>query len=346
MTKVFDQGKDHSRRELPGYGPTPPNPQWPNGAKVCVSFVLNYEEGGEHVINNHKEHSDPSTSTLNDDQHAEMFLTESGVAATVPGTQRNGRNIGLESAYEFGSHRGFHRILDLFKRSKLRFTSWSIGRAVELNPQVVGQMEDAGCEVASHSWRWIDYDSVPEEEERKHVRMAIEAIKKASPNAKPPIGWYTGRQSSQTRRIVYETYRELGLLDQLYDSDAYDEDLPYYVNSPSPNSSQPSPPLLVIPYTLDNNDMKFGIAPGFCTAEQFSSYCRDALDVLIEEGQRGQPKMMSIGLHCRIIGRPGRFKGLQDFVEYVKQREQAGDVWVATRQEIAQHWRKVHPPTI
>lgn len=214
MVRPFDQGRDHSRRELPGYGASPPDPQWPNGAKVCLSFVLNYEEGGEHVAGGGQ------ASTLNDDKHAEAFLTESGAAATVPGAARSGRNLGVESSYEFGSHRGFHRILDLFKRSHLRFTAWAIGRAVELNPQVVGQMEGAGCEVASHSWRWIDYDDVSEDEERKHVRLAIDAIAKASGNGKAPHGWYTGRQGLQTRRIVYETYRELGMLDKLYDSDA------------------------------------------------------------------------------------------------------------------------------
>ena len=210
---AFDLGRDHSRRELGGYGASPPDPQWPNRAKVCLSFVLNYEEGGEHNVGSWQ-------GNYNDDEHAETFLTESGVGATVPGAARPGRNLGTESGYEFGSHRGFHRILDLFRRRSLRFTSWAIGRAVQLNPQVVGQMEEAGCEVASHSWRWIDYWDVPEEEERRHVKLAVEALRSASKGGKIPRGWYTGRQSLQTRRIVYEVYRELGALDQLYDSDA------------------------------------------------------------------------------------------------------------------------------
>lgn len=211
---VFDLGRDHSKRDLVGYGANVPNPQWPNNAKVCLSFVLNYEEGGEHLTGKDWENN------FNQDEHAETFLTESGVAATVPGAARFGRSLGIESGFEYGSHRGFHRILDLFRRNQLRFTSWAIGRAVELNPQAVSLMEEAGCEVGSHSWRWIDYYDMPEEEERKHVKLAIEAIKKASPNGHIPRGWYTGRQSIHTRRIVYETYREMGALDQLYDSDS------------------------------------------------------------------------------------------------------------------------------
>lgn len=270
QTVIFDTGQDHSRRELAGYGVNPPDPQWPNNAKVCLSFVLNYEEGGEHNTGRWDEN-------YNEDEFTEMFLTESGVAASVPGSARHDRNLGIESGYEYGAHRGFHRILELFKRKDLRFTSWAVGRAVQLNPQVVDLMENAGCEVASHSWRWIDYWDMSEEEEKKHVRLAIEAIRKASSKGTVPEGWYTGRQSIRTRRIVYEVYRELGMLDQYYDSDACeliypimmlrlnlifvlilltdDEDLPYYVKSPSSSKDKPSPPVLVIPYTLDNNDM-------------------------------------------------------------------------------------------
>lgn len=212
---VFQIGADHSRRELVGYGQDVPDPKWPQGAKVCLSFVVNYEEGGEHIAGGDNAHT-----TLNQDEHAEMFLTESGVAATVPGAARHGRNLGTESGYEYGSRRGFHRILRLFQQNGLRFTSWAIGRAVELNPQVVPLMEDAKCEVASHSWRWIDYYNVSEEQERQHVRKAIAALRNASTQNRIPLGWYTGRQSLQTRRIVYEEYRELGLVDKYYDSDS------------------------------------------------------------------------------------------------------------------------------
>ncbi|KDN44688.1 carbohydrate esterase family 4 protein [Tilletiaria anomala UBC 951] len=322
---------DHGTRDLVGYADLPPHPHWPGNARIAVSFVLNYEEGGEH-------------SLLNGDAHSEAFLTEGG--ATAGG--RPARNIGTESGYEYGSHRGFWRILELFKEVGFVFTSWAIGKAVELNPKVVPAMQEAGCEVASHSYRWIDYCDVPESTEKEHIEGAISAITKASMDGKtPPVGWYTGRQSLQTRRLVYDAYREKGLLDKLYDSDAYDEDLPYWVPSPSPSGSKPSPPLLVIPYTLDNNDMKFAQAPGFSTSSSFFEYLKDAFDTLyhegtpIEQGGKGKPKMMSIGLHCRVVGRPGRFVGLKRFIEYIKNKE---DVWVATRGQIAEHWRKTNPP--
>ncbi len=192
---------DHASRNLPGYGAAPPHPRWPNDARIAVSFVLNYEEGGEHTL-------------VNGDAHAEAFLTEGG--ATAAG--RAHRNLGTESGYEYGSHRGFWRILALFKKHGMVFTSWAIGRAVELNPQVVPAMQEAGCEVASHSYRWIDYFDMKEEEEREHVNKTIDAITKAG--GEPPKGWYTGRQSLQTRRIVYEEYKKRGLVDKLYDSDA------------------------------------------------------------------------------------------------------------------------------
>lgn len=194
---------DHATRDLVGYGPHVPDAQWPGGAKICISFVLNYEEGGEHTL-------------LNGDEHSEAFLTESGAT----GSARNDRNLGVESGYEYGSHRGFWRILNLFRKRGLVFTSWSIGRAIELNPAVVDAMEEAGCEVASHSYRWIDYADTPEHVERDHVDLTIAAISKASSRGTTPLGWYTGRQSLQTRRIAYEKYRNLGLLDKYYDSDA------------------------------------------------------------------------------------------------------------------------------
>lgn len=201
---------DHTDRDLAGYGASVPDAQWPNGARIAVSFVLNYEEGGEHTL-------------LNGDAHSEAFLTEGGATAGA----RPARNLGTESGYEYGSHRGFWRILELFQEKGITFTSWAIGRAVELNPQVVPAMQAAGCEPASHSYRWIDYFDVPEEQERKHVQDTIKAITEASNDSKtPPIGWYTGRQSLQTRRIVYEEYEKRGLLDKLYDNDACESGQP------------------------------------------------------------------------------------------------------------------------
>ncbi|SAM72238.1 related to Chitin deacetylase 1 [Ustilago bromivora] len=327
----------HAPREMVGYGPNPPHPQWPNNARIAVSFVLNYEEGGENL-------------TLNGDQYAEQYLTEYGAAngSKPPG---NIRNLSIESAYEFGSHRGFWRVLDLFTRNNLRFTSWSVGRAVEQNPAVVKAMEEAGCEVASHSYRWFDHSLMSQEEERAQIQAAIRAIKNASSRSREPRGWYTGRQSINTRRLVYQTYKELGLHNELYDSDAYDEDLPYWV--PAPDGT-PGEHLLVVPYTLDNNDMRFAITPGFFNSKSFATYLIDAFETLVAEthlpkdNPNSVPKMMSIGLHCRVVGRPGRFQGLQRFVDHVQKRnkellEQGGGVWVATREEIANHWRKTHP---
>ena len=328
----------HDPREMVGYGPNPPHPQWPNNARIAVSFVLNYEEGGENL-------------TLNGDQYAEQYLTEYGPAngSKPPG---NIRNLSVESAYEFGSHRGFWRILDLFTRNNLRFTSWSVGRAVEQNPAIVKAMEEAGCEVASHSYRWFDHSLMSQEEERAQIQAAIRAIKNASSRSREPRGWYTGRQSINTRRLVYQTYKELGLHNELYDSDAYDEDLPYWV--PAPDGT-PSEHLLVVPYTLDNNDMRFAITPGFFNSESFATYLIDAFETLVAEthlpkdNPNSVPKMMSIGLHCRVVGRPGRFQGLQRFVDHVQKRNKelleqgGGGVWVATREEIANHWRKTHP---
>ncbi|PWN48661.1 glycoside hydrolase/deacetylase [Violaceomyces palustris] len=332
----------HVPRRMIGYGENPPRTRWPGNARLALSFVLNYEEGGE----NH---------TLNGDTYSELYLTEYG-AANGKMPPANVRNLSVESAYEFGSQRGFWRILDLFKRMNMRFTSWSVGRAVEQNPQAVRAMEEAGCEVSSHSYRWFDHSTMSEEEERKHIRAAIKAIKEASPTGREPRGWYTGRQSINTRRLVYEAYKEIGLEKELYDSDAYDEDLPYWV--PAPDGT-PDEHLLVIPYTLDNNDMRFAITPGFINSETFSSYLIDAFECLIAETKldpesaSSVPKMMSVGLHCRVVGRPGRFAGLEKFLSHVKRRNEellaesggeGGGVWVATRQEIAEHWRANHPP--
>ncbi|KAL4398741.1 carbohydrate hydrolase [Malassezia pachydermatis] len=321
----------HETRDLVGYGRTLPHAQWPNNARVCISFVLNYEEGGEN-------------SPLEGDARAEAYLTEFGPPSGPP--PEGLRNLSIESCYEYGSHRGFWRVLDLFREHNFVFTSWSVGRAVEHNPQVVGAMQEAGCEVASHAYRWIDHSKMPEEEEREHVNKAIDAIQKASPTHQPPIGWYTGRQSLQTRRIVYEEYKKRGLHKELYESDAYDEDLPYYVPAPDGTMGEH---MLVIPYTLDVNDMKFCNTPGFFNSESFYQYMVDAFETLVIEGATS-PRMMSIGLHCRIVGRPARAMALRRFLGYVKRRQaeleaEGSGVWVATRQQIAEHWRKTHPPT-
>ncbi|EPQ32142.1 uncharacterized protein PFL1_00339 [Pseudozyma flocculosa PF-1] len=340
----FDGGgafNPHDPRDLVGYAAHPPHPRWPDDARIALSFVVNYEEGGENT-------------TLNGDEFSELYLTEYGAAnGKMPPSYV--RNLSVESSYEYGSHRGFWRILDLFKRKGWKFTSWSVGRAVEQNPAVVRAMEEAGCEVASHSYRWFDHSTMAPEEERVQIQKAIAAIKNASTKSREPRGWYTGRQSVNTRRLVYQVYKELGLHGELYDSDAYDDDLPYWVPAPDGTEGEY---LLVVPYTLDSNDMKFANTPGFINSDTFSAYLIDAFETLVAETYLGAenpmsvPKMMTVGLHCRVVGRPGRFPGLQRFVEHVERRNAEllqegggkGGVWVATREEIANHWRKTHPP--
>ncbi|WFD40159.1 uncharacterized protein MJAP1_003145 [Malassezia japonica] len=320
----------YAKRDLIGYGQTLPQAQWPGNARVCISFVVNYEEGGENTL-------------LNGDAGAEVYLTEYG-APTGPAP--NGlRNLSVESSYEYGSRRGFWRLMDLFKKFDYPFTSWAVGRAVEQNPAAVAAMEDARGEVASHSYRWINYVQVPEDEERAHINKAIDAIHDASPSGAYPLGWYTGRQSLNTRRLVYEEYKKRGLHTKLYDSDAYDDDVPYYV--PAPDGT-PNEHLLVIPYTLDVNDMKFANTPGFFNSDSFYQYMVDSLETLLLEGDEA-PRMMTVGLHCRIVGRPGRACALRKFLEYVQRKDAelratGGGIWVATRGEIAEHWRSVHPP--
>ncbi|EPX73819.1 chitin deacetylase Cda1 [Schizosaccharomyces octosporus yFS286] len=298
---------------------------WPNNSKIAVSFVVNYEEGGER-------------SLLYGDEGFETFLTEGGL---MPFPNRPVRERSIESCFEYGSRCGFWRILNLFKKHEVPFTCWAIGQAVENNPTVVHAMEEAGCEVGSHSYRWINYENVPEEVEYEHVKKSILGIQKASPTNTPPRSWYTGRASIRTRKIVCQVYRELGL-PQPFDSDDYNDDLPYWVPDPlaDETNDKEDKGLLVVPYTLDVNDMKFAVAPGFCNGEDFFTYCRDAFDVLYEEGRDGSPKMITIGLHCRMTGRPGRFRGLQKLMEHITSKE---GVWVATREQIANAWASKHP---
>ncbi|CAO1630864.1 unnamed protein product [Sympodiomycopsis kandeliae] len=328
--KPFDAGPRHERRDLWGYRNQPPEVIWPNGARVAVSFVVNYEEGAENTL-------------LNGDPAAEAFLTENGVGATL--SEFKGRELSRESSYAYGSRIGFWRLLDLFKDTGLTFTSWAVGKAVELYPEVVPAMEQAGCEVGSHCYRWINYASMSEEDEREHIKKAFNAIADASPTNKPALGWYTGRNSLNTRRLVYEHYKSLGLASKYYDSDSYDDDLPYYITAPTGNPSDE--PALVVPYTLDVNDMKFGISPGFSTSIDFGAYLKDALQTYLDEATRSKnprSSMITIGLHCRFAGRPGRFQALKRFVEEVVQLQNEGKVWVANRGDIADFWRKNFPP--
>ena len=294
-------------RDLIGYGAHPPNPNWPNGARLALSMVLNYEEGGE-------------ASVLHGDPASETYLHE------VPGLAplRDERDLSVESVYEYGARAGFWRILRLFRERDLTLTVYAVGMALERNPEAGRAMVEAGFEVASHGWRWIDYQHVAEDEERAHLKLAIAAIERVTGSR--PVGWYTGRTSPRTRRLVVE---EGGFL---YDSDSYADDLPYWLEVEGR-------PQLVIPYTLDNNDMRFALSNGFNRGEDFFGYLRDAFDVLYEEGAH-QPKMMSVGLHCRLVGRPGRAAALTRFLDYARSHDH---VWITTRADIARHWRQQHP---
>jgi len=294
-------------RDLIGYGARAPDPEWPGGARLALQIVMNYEEGGERSI-------------LHGDDFAEAFLQE------VVGMQplKGVRNMQVESIYEYGTRVGFWRLMRLFAERDVKISVFAVGMALERHPQAAAALVEAGHEVVSHGWRWIDYQFVGEDEEREHIRLAIESLTKATGSR--PRGWYTGRLSPNTRRLVVE---EGGFL---YDSDAYNDDLPYWV-------LVSGKPHLVIPYTLDNNDMKFGMPQGFNTGDDFFTYLRDAFDVLYAEGATA-PKMMSVGLHMRLAGRPGRFAALRRFLDHVQRHR---DVWLCRRIDIAHHWLRHHP---
>ncbi|WP_295461119.1 allantoinase PuuE [uncultured Pseudomonas sp.] len=297
-------------RDLIGYGAQPPHPRWPGNARIALSFVLNYEEGGERNI-------------LHGDKESEAFLSEMVAAQPLQGV----RNMAMESLYEYGSRAGVWRILELFAKHRVPLTIFAVAMAAERHPEVIRAMVQAGHEICSHGYRWIDYQYMDEAEERAHLQRAIEILTELT--GERPLGWYTGRTGPNTRRLVME---EGGFL---YDSDTYDDDLPYW----EPNTPT-GKPHLVIPYTLDTNDMRFTQVQGFHTAEQFFQYLKDAFDTLYEEGATA-PKMLSIGLHCRLIGRPGRLVGLKRFLEYAQGHE---GVWFARRVDIARHWYQEHPP--
>ena len=296
-------------RDLVGYGQRPPPAQWPAGARIAVQFVMNYEEGGENCVL----HGDPAS---------EAFLSE--IVGATPWLGQ--RHPSMESIYEYGSRVGVWRLLDLFARYEIPLTVFGVAMALERNPAVAEAAMAAGHEICSHGYRWIDYRDVPEDLEREHLERAIEIIR--SLTGERPLGWYTGRTSERTRALVVE---EGGFL---YDADDYNDDLPFWtqVNGKSH---------LVVPYTLDNNDMRFATPQGFNSGDQFYSYLRDAFDVLYAEGEH-TPRMMSVGLHCRLVGRPGRLAALARFIEHTRRFD---DVWYGRRIDIARHWRAAHPAT-
>ena len=299
-------------RDLIGYGNTPPHPHWPGEARIALSFVLNYEEGGERNI-------------LHGDPESEAFLSEMVSAQPLAGV----RNLSMESLYEYGSRSGVWRILKLFEQAEIPLTIFAVAMAAQRHPDLIRAMAAAGHEICSHGYRWIDYQYMDEALEREHLHEAIRILTEIT--GERPLGSYTGRTGPNTRRLVME---EGGFL---YDSDTYDDDLPYW--EPRTPSGKPH---LVIPYTLDTNDMRFTQAQGFNSGDDFYTYLKDAFDVLYAEGRAGAPKMLSIGLHCRLIGRPARLAALARFIDYVKSHEQ---VWCARRVDIARHWQATHPCT-
>ena len=290
-------------RNLIGYGSNLPKVDWPNKARIAVQIVLNYEEGAENCV-------------LNGDKNSEVFLSEIIGAQPI-----KGRHMNMESLYEYGSRVGFWRLHNLFQEKKIPITIFGVGMALEKNPEICKAIIEADYEVASHGWRWIDYQNIKKSEEKKHMQLAIKAHTKIF--GKRPDGWYTGRCSPNTRDLVME---DGGFL---YDSDSYSDDLPFW-------ESRNKKKQLIIPYTLDNNDMRFATNQGFNTGDHFYSYLKDSFDALYEEG-RTNPKMMSVGLHCRIIGKPGRVQSLKKFLDYILKHE---DIWICKRVDIAKHWIK------
>ena len=300
-------------RDLVGYGRDVPAADWPGGARIAVQFVLNYEEGGE-------------SSVLHGDAASERFLSEIVGAESYPA-----RHLSMESIYEYGARAGVWRILREFERRGLPLTVFGVAMSLERNPEVTAAFTALGHEIACHGWRWIHYQNVPEATEREHMRLAVEAFRRMTGAA--PLGWYTGRDSPNTRRLVVE---HGGFV---YDADYYGDDLPFWTRVRKSDGTDV--PHLIVPYTLDCNDMRFATPQGFNSGEQFLAYLCDAFDVLYAEGAT-RPKMMSIGMHCRLLGRPGRFAALQRFLDHVERHDR---VWVCRRADIARHWIARHPAT-
>jgi allantoinase len=302
-------------RDLVGYGRNPPHPQWPGQARVALQFVLNYEEGGENAV-------------LHGDGGSEQFLSE---MFNPPSFTE--RHMSMEGIYEYGSRVGVWRILREFEKRGLPLTVFGVGMALQRHPELTAAFVELGHEIACHGWRWISYQNLDEAAEREHMRLGLDAIEKLTGNR--PLGWYTGRDSPQTRRLVAN---DGGLL---YDSDYYGDDLPFWMKVK--RSDGTVVPRLVVPYTLDTNDMRFSLPQGFAQAEDFFIYLRDSFDALYAEGDpngENAPKMMSIGMHCRLLGRPGRLVALQRFLDHVAKHDK---VWVSRRVDIARHWQATHP---
>ena len=298
-------------RDLVGYGRTPPHAQWPGQARIAVQFVLNYEEGGENAV-------------LHGDAGSEQFLSEMFNPASYPD-----RHLSMEGIYEYGSRVGVWRILREFEKRDLPLTVFGISMALERHPELTAALVELGHEIACHGWRWIHYQGMDEAQERAHMHKGIEILKKLTGHM--PAGWYTGRDSPNTRRLLVDH----GGFE--YDSDYYGDDLPFWMRVQ--RSDGQVVPHLVVPYTLDSNDMRFSLPQGFSQSEDFFTYLRDSFDILYAEGDES-PKMLSVGMHCRLLGRPGRMVALQRFLDHIAKHDR---VWVCRRVDIARHWKKVHP---
>lgn len=297
----------HYPRDLIGYGQHPPDPHWPGEARIALQFVLNYEEGGENCI-------------LHGDAASESFLSEIVNAQAYPGN----RHMSMESLFEYGSRVGVWRILKLFETRQLPLSVFAVGMALARNPELAHTLVELQHEIVAHGWRWIDYQNVNENVERDHIQQTVATLRELTGSA--PLGWYTGRNNVNTRRLLVE---HGGFV---YDADSYSDDLPYW-------ETVAGKPHLVVPYTLDTNDMRFATVQGFNSGDQFFTYLKDAFDTLYAEGADA-PKMLSIGLHCRIAGRPGRIAALARFLDYVQNHDR---VWICRRIDIARHWITHHP---
>jgi allantoinase len=298
-------------RDLKGHGRQPPHAQWPGGARVALQFVLNYEEGGEN-------------SVLHGDAGSEQFLSEMFNPAAYPA-----RHLSMESIYEYGSRVGVWRLLREFERRGLPLTIFGVSMALQRCPEVTAAFVELGHEIACHGWRWIHYQNIEESVEREHMRIGMDIIQRMTGHR--PAGWYTGRDSPATRRLV----ADFGGFE--YDSDHYGDDLPFWLQVRKTDGALA--PHLVVPYTMDCNDMRFALPQGFSHGEPFFQYLKDAFDVMYAEGAE-RPAMMSIGMHCRLLGRPGRMRALQRFLDHVQSHDK---VWITRRIDIARHWKQVHP---
>ena len=298
-------------RDLKGYGRHPPHARWPGQARIAVQFVLNYEEGGEN-------------SVLHGDAGSEQFLSEMFNPPAFAD-----RHLSMESIYEYGSRVGVWRLLREFEKRGLPLTVFGVAMALERSPEVTAAFQELGHEIACHGLRWINYQNIDEATERAHMAFGMQTIERLT--GERPLGWYTGRDSPRTRRLV----ADFGGFE--YDSDYYGDDLPFWLRVEKTDGT--FAPQLVVPYTLDTNDMRFALPQGFSQGDDFFTYLRDSFDVLYAEGSE-QPSMLSIGLHCRILGRPGRMRALQRFLDHIEQHER---VWVCRRIDIARHWKQTHP---